>query len=112
MKVLQSICKFYENVGIKPPQPNKYYSFQWKHLICLLFLIQLFCTATAFILFEAKSVVEYAEAFFPSSTEVAAVICLTVSISKISTSLQLIEKFQEFIEKSKLKVLQNLQKKY
>lgn len=101
MKLFQSIRKFYQEAGIQPPQPNQNYSFQWNHFFCIFFLIQLLCSTMAFILFEAKSVVEYAEAFFPSSTVVAALLNFIVCILENTNILQLIVKFEEFIEKSK-----------
>lgn len=100
MKLFQSICRFYQVVGIQPPQLNQNYSFRWMHLICVFFLIQLICTTVAFILFEAKSIVEYAEAFFPASTEIANMVNFIVCIFKITNIFQLIENFEKFIEKS------------
>lgn len=69
-------------------------------MISLIFLIQLFCSTTAFILFGANSVVEYAEAFFPSTTEVSSMVHFIVCLLEITNILQMIEKFEEFIEKS------------
>lgn len=114
MKIFQSVCKFYRNASIQTLSHSDYYHnfrfYYWKYLIYIVLPLGASISAMAYFLFKAHSIVEHADSFYVFSTGLANAIITTISIWKISNIFQLIEKFEEFIEKSELLILSSLDK--
>lgn len=57
--------------------------------------------STSFLLFQANSIEEYGATFYVSVTELVNVVCMLAIIPKMTDIFVLMEKFGEFVEKSK-----------
>lgn len=62
--------------------------------------MMIFAASTAFLLFEAKSMIEYGRSYFLSMTALVHIVCLIAIIPKSSNIFILMEKFEKFVEKS------------
>lgn len=59
MKFFESVRKFFQTIGIYPPNPNQINPFNWK-IVSIFWYIALVSTSTlSFFLFEAKSLQDY-----------------------------------------------------
>lgn len=67
----------------------------------LLILSLMFLASTAFLLFQADSFQEYGTAFYISITLLVHIVSLPTIIPKMADIFVLMEKFGEFVEKSK-----------
>lgn len=83
------------------PQSNQNYTQNSKTLLFLLSFIQMFISSAAFFLFQAKSMQEYFKTLSVIITIFVCVIYISICKWKMVDILQLIEKFEEFIRKSK-----------
>lgn len=103
IRFFRFIQKSYYTVGIRPlSSQNKWFgSYNWRNSIVLLFLSIMFVASTAFLLFQANSFEEYGTAFYVSVTELVNIVCLIAIIPKMTDIFALMEKFGDFVEKSK-----------
>lgn len=102
IKLFQSAQKYIRRLGIYPSQPNQSYSFNLKNAFSLSLLILMFIFRIAYFLYEAQTIAEHAQIFYLSVTEMALIVDFVTMCWKIGDILQLIEKFEQFIQKSKL----------
>lgn len=101
MKLFQSLQTFYRMMGIYPSQTDKMPSFNFRNLFIPLNLLVLFILQIGFFLFKAKSIVERAETFYSSLTIIGCMMIFLLQFWEMTNILELIEKFEKFIEKSK-----------
>lgn len=67
-------------------------------------MVGMFISTATFFLFNVENIVEFSVAFkslYISSSELHFMICFVVNICKMRNILQLIEKYERFIRKSK-----------
>lgn len=102
IKLFQSLRTTYQTMGIHSPHPNQMFTLNSKKLYFLLSLIVLFISRLGYFLFEAKFVEDNGFKSFYNTV----LLVLTLSIYlmhawKMSAILQVIQMYDEFIEKSK-----------
>lgn len=100
IKLFRSVQKFNQMTGIHPTQPNQKYSFTYISAAILLSLILPFISRTAYFFFRAQTIAEHAQIFYLSLTEIVIIINFVIMCSEMRNVLQLIEKCEEFIQKS------------
>lgn len=100
IKLFQSLQKYNQILGIHPTKPNQSYSFNLRSVFVLLSLISLFTSSAAYLVFKAEAIAEYAQCFYLCITPLAIFINFVAICLKMRNILQLIEKCEEFIQKS------------
>lgn len=112
VQFFQLIQKMYGIVGIHPLQTQnvQFSSVNWRNFSALLSFVILFFASTAYLFTEAESFVEYSQSFYVSSALVGFFTGMSVTVSKMANVFILIEKFGEFVEKSKKKIWKTLKK--
>lgn len=108
MPLFQSVRHFYEILGIHPTQYNQSCTINWKNVLVLLSLGQLFFSTLAFCLFKAKSIKEHADSYFTCMTGLDCIIHFVVLAKKITKTLALIEQYNDFIENGELNIFTEL----
>lgn len=98
MKLFLVMEEFVGMVGIRPLRPNEKSSFNRRNVTVLLIFGLFFMSATAFLMFDAKTFRDYAEAFFPWSTLLIVCIGLLTNISKMTDVFALRAKTEQMIE--------------
>lgn len=105
LKSFQFTRNYYQLSGIYTPQANQDYSLNAKVLLNLFLFVAYVAAAFAYLLFEANSIGENAYSYCMSITLLWCTVLLTADTLKIPNILQLIEKYDEFIHKSKSSVI-------
>lgn len=100
IKLFQFIRTHYQTNGIYSPQTNPNCSMNTKFLLILLYFILYLMASIAYLLFNAKTFGEFAYSYLLSLTIMLCFGFITVNALKIPKTLQLFEKFEEFIQKS------------
>lgn len=100
LKFFQLVQNIYRMVGIYPPKLNQHCLLNSKISFFLLMVVQFYISSFAFLLFEANSIREMADSFYVASSELLCITYMIVSLWKISDILDLITKYERFIEKS------------
>lgn len=91
----------FQTTGIYSPQQNKNRSMNKKVLLILLCFVQFLIASCAYFLFKAKSIGDLAYSYLISFTLMVCLVYMIINTLKIPKTLQLIDKFDEFIRKSK-----------
>ena len=102
IKLFQFIRYSYQTTNIYLSQTNANYSHNVKPLLILFSFIQLSIASAAFLLFKAKSIGDLAYSYCTTLSLVCCTPFLIINALKKSNILNLIEKLEVFIEKSKL----------
>lgn len=97
--LFSSVQKF--NRIIYPFQPNQSYSFQLRTFLILLPVTVSFCSRAAYLLFEAHTIAEHAQAFYLIITDLCISIDFVTMYWQMGNVELLIEKYEKFIEKSR-----------
>lgn len=107
MRLFQNIQKMYRMTGIQiPSSPQPSFQFGQKSLlnwkICLILMSQmaLSSSTTAFFLFKSETVTDYGSSFSASLMILTNMLFFIVNILKISSIVELITEFENFIEQS------------
>lgn len=100
VKLFAVLRDFYRMMGLSPPQTN---SLNSKNLFFFLSSTTGFFSIVAFFLFKANSVQEYVNSFHTSVTTLLFLLYFTAIARQMTNATQLIQQFEEFIEKSKWK---------
>lgn len=103
LKLFQYIQKLCHTMGFLTLQPNPSRSFQLKILLHLLPPILCLVPSVMFLLTEANSMQDYELSIFVISSIFECVACISVMIWNVPHILEVIEKFEEIIEKSKFR---------
>lgn len=102
IKLFQFIQTHYQTTGMySPSQADQNHSLNKNVWLIFLCFVQFEFTLVTFLLFKAESIGEMIISYLVSITFAFYVIVIPVSTLKIPKVLQLIEKFDEFIRKSK-----------
>lgn len=102
MKLFQNVQKMYHQMGICSPQSSPNHSL-WNAKIVFVFLVltQSMTSSVVFFLFEANSVGQRADSFYVVLSIPVFLSHTAIIMRKIPDLQRLIEKFEQFIEKSK-----------
>lgn len=114
MKLFQHLLKFLEALGIFIQKSSQDWKQKSRTLFYLLSPIQLIAPTGAFFLFQAKSIREYIQSLNVTIMVSICVVLILISTWKINDILELIEKFEQFIEKRKRtwRTLRNFNSKF
>lgn len=101
IKLFQFLQKSYKTLGICPSQDHEGLAFNTRNVIFLFCYAQMFLSVLAFFIFKADTMLEYGNSFFMFETQFYIAMDFLVLMWRITNILELIEEFEEFIEKSK-----------
>lgn len=101
LKLLQFIQSTYTGIGIYPPQSNQNRrSINWRKIFMLFSLMQILILSLAFLIFEAKTVIEAGFPFFVVNTELCCTVYYLINMWEMPKILKVIENFEKFVEES------------
>lgn len=100
MKLFQCVEQLHQALGIQPTPSSLNTSFNLKNVFALFCIVHLFATSTVFLLFEAETVANMSDSFYVSISALSCICNLLISIWRVQQIIRLIEKFEQFIEKS------------
>lgn len=102
LKLFQLAQAYYKTLGIYPTKPNQKYAFDLTSFLILFILLVDFISTVTFFFFTAETAQENSDSFYVSSSTFNFIVCFVINFWKMSNILQLIGKYDEFIQKSKL----------
>lgn len=88
-------------LGIDPTQSNQSYSYNFRGVVILSSYTLTFISTGSYLLFKAQTIPEYAQSLYLSITCLYIIMDFIAIQLKIRDMLQLIEKMEEFIQRSK-----------
>lgn len=101
VRLFEFIKKCYRIVGLESTQENRQHpSFNSTNCIVISLMVQMIMSLVAFLLLEAKSVLEYGRIFYGLESTVSAMIIYVISIRQINNISTFIEDCDGFIESS------------
>lgn len=102
IELFQFIRRVYQIVGIIPSYSNpKWFLIESRKMIFLLGLTQYLISTAAYLIFEAKSMIEYAISFLFLIFVIDSVILYVIHIGQIENILKFIGNCEQFIKSSK-----------
>lgn len=101
LKLLQFTQDVHKDMGICPLQSNRKNQINWRLILMLISLVQMMVLSFAFLVFAAETLTDAITCFYAISTEASCVIYLLIKFNKMPKILNLIERFEGFIENSK-----------
>lgn len=107
IKLFQCIRNACETIGICVSEQNRNFSINAKILFVYLSLLSLFISSMAYIVVIANSALEYSDVVIMVVTSFVSIVTFSVNIWKMQIILNVIEKLEETIRKSKLKTCMN-----
>lgn len=102
LKLFQLTQIYYKTLGICPTKPNQKYAFNVTSFFILLIMLVDFVSTATFFFFKAETTQEYSDSFYISSSVFNFTVCFVINVWKMSNILELIGKYEEFVQKSKL----------
>lgn len=108
MALFQTVQEVFKTMGIHPSlsQPDRFCWLNVKIYICLIIILQTLTASTAFFLFKANTIQSLADSFYVSLSHVAGLIYILITVWKVTDILLLIDQYEKFIQKRKLRHLQ------
>lgn len=110
MKSFKFARKYYQTLGIYSPtsssQHNQKASINSQNLLFFISEISMFISTAGYFLFKATTFFERAETFYVSLTELICVFNFLNQFWQMSKILDLIQQFEDFIEKSEFEYFQ------
>lgn len=100
IKLFQFVRKLYHLTGIYPPQSGGNYKFNLKNGFFIFAWVQMTTFTGAFFLFKAERFSEFSISFHMCTALMSDLFCFIMNIYQIENMLKLIEKFNEFMQKS------------
>lgn len=101
LKLLQFIQSTYTSIGIYPPQSNQNRrSVNWRKIFMLFSLMQILILSLAFLIFEAKTVIDAGFPFFVVNTELCCTVYYLINMWKMPKILKIIKEFEKCAEES------------
>lgn len=104
IKLVVSVKQYYRTMGIYPKQPNQYYTINARNIFFSLSMALISISTSAFFIFKASSIREYAETLYIASTQMTGLFIFLITFWKMPKILAIIEKSEELIEKSKFQL--------
>lgn len=108
IEFFQFIRTYYQTSAVYSSQANSNSSLNKHVLLILLCLVQLSICSIAFLLFDAKTIGDLAYSYCATLSILLVIIFLLTNAVKTSNILMLIEKYDEFIRKSQLNLLESI----
>lgn len=107
MELFPSVRKCYQTLGVYPRgQSNRnLLQLNWRNYFILMCHLKLVAISLAYTIAKAKVIGEFADSILLGLNVLSALSYALSSIYKISQTLELIREFENFIEKSKLKLI-------
>lgn len=99
IKLFQTVQKSYQAIGLDPMQPLKTYNGRIFFIVFSLTLM--FISSTAFLIFKAETIQEFATSFYTSITDIFLLVTFFSRITHMGDISKITETFEDFIEKSK-----------
>lgn len=99
VKLFHFIRNYYQKLGIYPHR-----SFNLKNVLFISAMIQMSVATGAYFLFKAKNLDEMGTTFYATNSVISAIFYFVSNIQQSENILLLIEKLDEFIKQSKLKL--------
>lgn len=101
IKLFRYVQKYYRTVGIHPPsKDHQYPPINGRNPFGLMLLICMIAATFGYFVFKASTIEEYGMSFFSSFYMVNILVLFIVNSLKIRSILNLIQKFEDFIEMS------------
>lgn len=105
IKVFQYVRKSYQAIGLDPIQSNPTpLVLNERVFFIAISILQMFISSTAFLIFEAGTVQEFTSSFYTSITNLFLLVNFLALATKTGDTSKVIEAFEEFIEKSEVKI--------
>lgn len=101
IQLFRALLEYHRTMGVYSHQPNQKWSLNSMNWIFIIAFAQLLVTTLAYFLFQAKSADELGWAFYIFTTETTSLSYYLVQIGQISNTVELIGKFEKFIQESK-----------
>lgn len=102
IKLFQYYQKFNQAVGIYSRQSDQNSnSINSKNVILIVSIAQFFVSSTAFLLFDAKSILDYGISVSALLVEISVTVYMLILIYQMEKTLKFIENCEQFLEKSK-----------
>lgn len=108
IKLFRYVQKFYRMTGIYPSKSCHHHSLSVKNTFSLISLIAFFLSTFGYFLFKANTVNEYGMCFYASFSMLEILLYFIVNLLKIQKILNLIERCEDFIAKSKFSFLNQI----
>lgn len=101
MKLLQSVQKYFETIGIYSPLSNPYDSiWNWRFVAFCIFMAQMVLSSVGFLLIHANSAAEYGFSFCAALNGIVAIIFAAIFLWKYGSKIKLLQRFEAFIDRS------------
>lgn len=100
MKIFESLRQYYEFVGISSTQTRKH-PFNIRNVAILAIFAQFGMTTMAYLLFEAKTIREFADSFYAASTTAGVSNVFTWNIYNMANIYQLIDNCDAIVQERK-----------
>lgn len=105
IKLFQFIRNFYQKIGMNKNRGSpRRILFNLKNVLIILAMLQMFIATSSYFLFKAKRLDEMGLTFYVSNTLLAAISYFVLNIYHNENILVLMEKYDELINRSKLKL--------
>lgn len=102
LKLFQAVQKYFEAMGFyAPSQPNQICPINRTNGFYIVAQVGMLISVSGFLIFKAKSAFESFNSIYVILTVLNMTIQFTVILHKMRSILNLIEEYQEFIEKRK-----------
>lgn len=108
IKLFLCVQTFSKNVAITPIDQNQNRLKRSKRMFILIFITQILILMVTSGVFAASSLYELSLSFYLCTTTMVMISLYVLSIFHYDNIVKLIEKFEQFIEKSKLKYKKNV----
>lgn len=103
MLLLQSVRKYLGIIGIYSPLSNQPFSkWNWRIVAYFISLSQLIISSIAFMLIKAETAAEYGYSFCQALNGFAGIAIVSIFLWKRGNIFKLLERFQEFVDRSEL----------
>lgn len=107
IKLFRLFRKSFKATGFQTHQLNRKYKFNTNNWLHFLSLTIMFLSTSSFFLFRATTVYEYGASFPPTNVMLLSLLYFTVFFCHTDSIVQLIERYENFIENSKEKYALN-----
>lgn len=110
IKLFQLTREYYQAVGVHPSTSLPSYTFFWRSFLIFYILTAEFVSTATYFLFETNITIDYVEtlqSFYFSSTSFNFLVTFMINYWKMSSIFMLMDRFEDMVQKSKLKFHSN-----
>lgn len=112
VKLFQNVLTYFEAMGIYSLQSDQAQSYNGKKLLIPLSLAIMFTSTSAFLVFKAAAVFEYAICFYFGITRPTAVAIFLILSFQMPNIIKFIENCEQFVNRSEWKFQFGIQKQF